>query len=68
VPLVAYYEVAEDEPSDAVGIDAFKLAVEQGTIKPTTKVWAEGMAEWLPLAECRAKFGLGDAEEGVPPA
>lgn len=68
VPLVAYYEVTEDEPSDAIGIDAFKLAVEQGTITPTTKVWAEGMAEWLPLAECRAKFGLGDAEEGVPPS
>lgn len=68
VPLVAYYEVAVDEPSDAVGIDAFKLAVEQGTITPATKVWAEGMDEWLPLSECRAKFGLGDAEEGVPPA
>jgi hypothetical protein len=68
VPLIAYYEVAEDEPSDAVGIDAFKLAVEQGTITPSTKVWADGMDEWLPLSECRSAFGLEGAEEGVPPA
>lgn len=57
-PAIVHYEVTEDTPSDAVGIETFRMAVKAGDITDATKVWAEGMPEWTPLGECKATFGL----------
>ena len=41
----------------------------QGTINAATKVWQDGMDDWVPIGTCAALFGLEDMfeGEGVPP-
>jgi hypothetical protein len=51
-----------DGPSDWVSVDDAMELIADGTIDETTDVWTEGMDEWLPLAQCRSRFGLGADE------
>ena len=63
-----HYASQDGERSDELSMDQVQALIADGTITDDTLVWGEGMDEWLPLSECRAAFGLGDAEEGVPPS
>ena len=62
-------EDGESAQSDEISVSDAKALLEAGTISGATKVWTDGMDDWLPLAECAGRFGLaGVLPEGTPPA
>lgn len=62
-------EGGEDKQSDEITVAQARDLLAAGTITTKTKVWIDGMDDWLPLAECAGRFGLGAVlPEGTPPA
>eukprot|EP01043_Picozoa_sp_COSAG02_P033598 COSAG02_NODE_2300_length_9188_cov_57.987787_6_plen_1400_part_00 len=62
-------EDGESAQSDEISVSDAKALLEAGAISSATKVWTDGMDDWLPLAECAARFGLAAVlPEGTPPA
>ena len=70
---VLHYAYIDDdgEPaqSDEVSTAEIKELLASGTITAATKVWQDGMDDWIPLADCADRFGLGEAlaEAGQAP-
>ena len=58
-PSEIYYETADGDNVE-VTIEEARELVSQGVITPETKVWAENLDDWTPLAECAESLGLGD--------
>jgi hypothetical protein len=65
----AYTEAGAEAQSDEITTAEARALLEAGTITAATKVWTDGMDDWIPLAKCASRFGLAAAlPEGTPPA
>ena len=61
-PCVAiFYEELPGQPSRVVPIEKARELVESAVIVDGTKVWAEGMLDWVPFREVKSQMGnLGE--------
>ena len=57
-----YYTLVDDdgdeEQSDEVAAAEVQALIEGGQLSGATKVWADGMDDWVPLSECASRWGL----------
>jgi hypothetical protein len=62
-------EHGEEAQSDEITVDDVRGLIADGTITAATKVWQDGMDDWIQIGTCAALFGLQDVfdGEGVPP-
>lgn len=61
-------EDGEPAQSDEVSVEEIKELLASGSINAATKVWRDGMDDWIPLAECADRFGLAEALAEAGPA
>jgi hypothetical protein len=57
----AWFYAEGDQPCGPLGLQELQRLVAQGRLTPTTLVWCEGMANWVPYCE------LPSVRAGVPP-
>ena len=64
-------EAGEEAQSDEIDVGSVRSLLQAGTVTAATKVWTDGMDDWVPLGSCADLFGLRDSiapgEEGEPP-
>ena len=59
-------EDGDEEQSDEVDAAEVQALIEGGQLTGATKVWADGMDDWVPLSECRSNFpGLMGELSGI---
>lgn len=69
-----WYYVQNGAPTGPVGLDVLMRLASEGALQPTTYVWQEGMAGWLPAGEIPGLLpplpppaGQGPAVVPIPP-
>ena len=62
-------EDGDEEQSDEVAAAEVQALIDSGQVTGATRVWADGMDDWVPLSECAGRFGLvlPALDEGTPP-
>lgn len=59
-----WFRIVDGNPSEPVDLDTMRRLVLDGTVRPDTYVWADGMPEWMAAARVPA---LVPPEQIAPP-